>query len=124
MAQACFDIVVPDTTARSVKLNATQSPIKLPLGLNGSYGDVRSVLTYDFQATDNPQGLKYSVDIVDGSGAMYHVSTRTISSDVQRVFQDVVPTNALSGDNPQVRIKVESGTGELHIYNMVLWYWN
>ena len=121
MSQACYDVVVPDKTAPSLTLKAGDQPIRLPIQLDGALVDMRSILTYDFHAS-NPSDLKYHVRIYDGSNVQRWQNIHTLNSNDARVFQEVIPQNVLSTEGNRLEIRVESGTGELNISSVVFWY--
>ena len=90
------------------------------LNTNANVG-VRSVLSYEVD-TVNPNSLQFRLEITNGNGVTTTVRTSTTSSEVARVFQEVISENTLTLTGNTLKVTVLSGTGTLKISDIVLWY--
>ncbi|HKQ51703.1 MAG TPA: hypothetical protein VJT74_04995 [Pyrinomonadaceae bacterium] len=116
---AIYDVISDGNTSLRIG-GDIDADLNIQLSSNADVG-VRSVLSFMLKAED-PNNLDFRLSIINGNNNTTEILRTTVSSNVWRVWQEVVDANVLTATGNKLRIKVLSGGGTLVISDIVLLY--
>jgi hypothetical protein len=117
-----YKIICADAVTLAIGINTEFKKIReFNFNLSNISANNNTVLTFMIEPVD-PDKLVFNITVINDKKIKTIVKGYSISSNVSRVFQEVIPANVFTEKNNNLIIEVKSGDGQLRISDIVLLY--